>query len=770
MFTQSDRALHKIFVAAGVIPSEALERAVKAAETGKRTFWKTLSESSGIDESGLYEILSQQTGVPLIPLKKISVDAKAREKVPVKIAWYYKFFPYKMEDGKICVAFPQIPDVSILDEIRFGIGVDVLVALAPESDIEEMLNKHYGLGADMVNKIISQTPESTPYSSQASTHQVEDIEKGEDGASVAQLVNQIILDAYKKRASDIHFEPYRGKVRLRYRIDGVLHEAPVPEEMRKFFSSILSRIKIMSNLNVVEKRLPQDGKMRVKTADQNLDLRVSSIPTAHGESMVIRILTGKNVWSLDALGFEPNHLTQIKELLQRPNGIIFATGPTGSGKSTTLYACLTSLNSEERKIITIEDPVEYELEGISQIQVASDIGFGFSQGLRSVLRHDPDVLMVGEVRDLETADISIRAALTGHLILSTLHTNDAASGITRLTDIGVEKYLIASSVIGFIAQRLIRVTCPKCKAPNLNLDSKIRDHMVTCLGLQSQSDVKTFYGKGCDQCNGTGYSGRQAIHEVLLITDEIRKMIMEGAPAGNIKLIAMKRGMQSLRQDGFQKVLQGITTPEEIMRVAPSDGDHVDNHLIHDQKTEEDFLPMSISSDANRDAEVLASVSESTANVSTEEVDRRRKFKRVEIHLPMTYRIIEPVTQHPQLIGIKDYLSRKDWAGDAQDISAGGLLFSSENMGLEHDKVPEVGGLLMSDAVGVGTVLELRITLPDTEKPVNCIGRVLRADRLVKKVDGVNQFALKIAVLFLVINSHDRLRIENFCKNSANKK
>lgn len=758
MISPNDRVAYKLLAASGAISSEILDRALKLTETSKQSFWKNLSETSGMGDAALYEILSKQTGVPVVPLKKIAIDAKALAKVPVKIAWYYKFFPYKIEDGKVWVAVSQVPDVSILDEIRFGIGVDVMVSFASEKDIEEMLNKHYGLGADMVNKIISaQSSEAAPHQAPVSTHQVEDLEKLADTASVAQLVNQIILEAYRKGASDIHLEPFRGKVRLRYRIDGVLHEAPVPGDMKKFFGPILSRIKIMSNLNVVEKRMPQDGKMRVKTQDQNIDLRVSSIPTAHGESMVIRILPGKNVWSMDTLGFDAEHLKLMKALLEKPNGVLFVTGPTGSGKSTTLYACLTSLNSEERKIITIEDPVEYELEGISQIQVASDIGLGFSQGLRSVLRHDPDVLMVGEVRDLETADISIRAALTGHLILSTLHTNDAASGITRLTDIGVEKYLVASSVIAFIAQRLVRVICKSCKEPKNDLDPQTREQMIQSLGHALTEKMQIFHGKGCDRCNGTGFAGRQAIHEILVINDEIRRLIMEGEPAGSIKLLAMQQGMQTLRQDGFKKVLEGVTTPEEIMRVAPSD---------HEKKENMPFL--------EEEMNELINASESPQKFpAPEEPDsqghNQRKYKRVPIQLPLTYRVIEHHSQRPQLAATKELISNKEWKGEAKNISAGGILYSSENSSIQPGNTSDGMSMTLGEIVEVGSVLDLQIQIPDGESPVKCVGRVLRVSRSVKATDEGSKFIIHIAVLFLVINSTDRLRIEKFCANAESK-
>jgi len=759
MISSSDKATYKVFTASGEISKELLDRALKSAEIGKKSFWKILSEMSGMADASLFEILTRQTGIPVVSIKQTQIDPQAQQQVPVKIAWYYKFFPYKIQEGKVAVAFSQVPDTSALDEIRFGIGIDVTVAFAPERDIEEMLNKHYGLGADMVNKIMNQSPESAQTQHSASTHQVQDIEPGEDTASISNLVNQIILDAFKKRASDIHLEPYRGKVRIRYRIDGILYEAPVPSEMRKFFSSIQSRIKIMANLNVVEKRLPQDGKMRVKTQDQNLDLRVSSIPTTHGESIVIRILAGKNTWALDSLGFEPHHLNQIKEMLDKPNGIIFATGPTGSGKSTTLYGCLTTLNSEERKIITIEDPVEYELEGVSQIQVAHDVGLTFSEGLRSILRHDPDVLMVGEVRDLETADIAIRAALTGHLILSTLHTNDAASGITRLVDIGVEKYLIASSVVAFIAQRLVRVICPHCKDERRDLGDKMRRSMILSLGMDESAELRTYFGKGCEHCNMTGYSGRKAIHEVLIVDEEIRKGIMAGAPAGEIKRRAMRGGMQTLRQDGFKKVLQGYTTPEEILRVAPPD--HSDVAIERESAGEVSavYLP-----EANASSEVSGGTKQGHFQEGrTPQMESRRKYKRVQTHLTVTYRILESSAQHPQLAALKDLIADKDWEGEANNLSAGGLLYSSEVAETAGETGNEVE-MSVNDAIETGTILDLHIELPDKEKPVHCVGRVLRANRSLRGGEEESRFVFQIAVLFLVINSHDRMRIEKFCE------
>src|SRR3990167_5110692 len=505
MNSRSDKTAYKIISESGQVAQEMIERLWKESETSDKSFFQLLLKTGILTESRILEIFSQKTGTPCVNLKGLVIDKGLFSKVPVKFAWYYKFFPFKLQDGKLSIAVSQLLDVTILDEIRFGLGFEIETAFTPEKDIEEMLKRHYGLAAETLDKILTQAPQTDNPAPQAqvSVHEVEDIEKLAVTAYVAQLVNQIILEAYHKRASDIHFEPSRGKIRLRYRIDGVLYEAPVPSEMKKFFVPILSRIKIMANLNIVERRLPQDGKMRVKTQDQTLDLRVSCIPTPHGESVVVRILPTKNMHDLNQLGFDPANLKVFEELLKRPNGIIFLTGPTGSGKSTTLYAGLQRINRDERKVITIEDPVEYEMDGITQIQVAPDIGLTFAKGLRSLLRHDPDIMMIGEVRDLETADIAIRVALTVHLILSTLHTNDAASGVTRLLDIGVEPYLVASSVIAFMGQRLVRVLCKHCRVedPNASQDTKTR--IIHDLGLDPATPVKIWASRGCDACSGT---------------------------------------------------------------------------------------------------------------------------------------------------------------------------------------------------------------------------------------------------------------------------
>ena len=456
------------------------------------------------------------------------------------------------------------------DDIRVHLGLEPQEVLALRGDINEALKKYYGLASDTIDRILTKDPNRRKLDSNQETW-VEDIEKKSEDPSVAKLVNQIILEAYQKRATDIHFEPYRDKMRLRYRIDGILMDANLPAEARHFLLPMLSRIKIMSNLSITEKRLPQDGSTVVRTKDQDLDLRISTMPALRGESMVIRILPTKSMRTrLEDLGLNEANAKKFRELIQSSHGIIFVTGPTGSGKTTTLYACLHELNRDDSKIITIEDPIEYEMEGVTQIQISPKLNFSFAEGLRSILRHDPDIIMVGEVRDLDTAEIAIRTALTGHLVFSTLHTNDAASGISRLIDMGVEPYLVASSVEAFVAQRLIRLICPQCKEEDLQVPDPVRQEMARSLHILPDQ-VKVYRGRGCELCNKTGYYGRTAIYEILHMDEAIRAMLTSKPSTEHVKQAAMKHGMATLRQNGWQCVAAGITTVSEVLYVTAKD-------------------------------------------------------------------------------------------------------------------------------------------------------------------------------------------------------
>ncbi|MDD5488854.1 MAG: ATPase, T2SS/T4P/T4SS family, partial [Candidatus Omnitrophica bacterium] len=564
-----DNAIYEGLLSEGLANKADLDGAVKKSAEKDMPFYSWLVAEKKIDEEKMLRLVSRVSDIPYVNLHDVEVDSSAIKAVPAKFAWYYKFAPLKLDGSKVTVAIDRLISISVQDELRLMLGLELSFLLAKKNQVEEILKHHYGLAADTVDKMVAEEEKDTKGAEKAHAAEpkMDDIEKLAGDASVVKLVNQIILEAYKKRATDIHFEPFRGRLRIRYRIDGILQDQKVPEEVNRFMMPMLSRIKIMSNLNIVEKRMPQDGRTSVKTQEEVLDLRVSFIPTQHGESVVIRILPTKAYFGLERLGLSPEDMSLIRTIIHKPSGIIFATGPTGSGKSTTLYACLKEINSPDKKIITIEDPVEYEMENITQIQVNERSGLTFAKGLRSMLRHDPDVMMVGEVRDRETAEIAIRVSLTGHLVLSTLHTNDSATGVTRLVDIGIEPYLVASSVEAFIAQRLIRTICPKCKIEDTSVVPEIKRRISESRGGGDMNDLKIYKGKGCDDCNGTGFYGRTAIYEILRVDQEIKRLIIAKAPAGDVKRTAMRRGMASLMQNGWDKVLAGVTTPQEVLNV-----------------------------------------------------------------------------------------------------------------------------------------------------------------------------------------------------------
>ena len=563
-----------------LITAQQLESALKEHQESGELIGRILISRGYLEEEKLLLSLSEQLNIPFIRLQDVVIDPKAIKKVPAKFAWHYKIIPIKYTGGKLTIAISE--PLRSLNDVKMFLEYELIPVLAVEDEITKAIEKYYGVGAATIEEIITKSPKKTVEADLAGG--VEDIEKLAENASVVKLVNQIILEAYQRRATDIHIEPFRDRMGLRYRIDGVLYEANVSKDMVHLFSSIISRIKIMSKLNIVERRLPQDGRAVVKIKQEELDLRISIIPTRYGEGAVIRILPTKMLFNLQKLGLEPEDLKVIENLVKKPHGVIFVTGPTGSGKTTTLYACLNKIKSSKNKIITIEDPIEYELEGISQIQVMPEIGLNFAQGLRSVLRHDPDIMMVGEVRDFETAELAVRIALTGHLIFSTIHTNDSAGGVTRLIDIGVEPFLIASSVRAFIAQRLVRVICSQCKEKDTDTNDEIKRQIVEEVskfrrffrnGLLNQSkflnlkksDIQFYKAKGCKACNFTGFKDRIAIYEMLMVDKKIKELILVKASTDVIREEAIKQGMQTLRLSGWKKVFQGLTTPDEVMRV-----------------------------------------------------------------------------------------------------------------------------------------------------------------------------------------------------------
>ncbi len=552
--------LGEVLIKHKVITQEQLNKALKEQEESGDLLGESLLKLGYVEEETMYyPILAEHLGIEYIDLKKTEVKPDALAQIPAKYAYYYKVLPLDFQEDVLTIALTNPLDIHIIDGISLVVKSKLKTVLASEKDILEALRKYYGVGAETIDQIMGSVE-----SSESSELGVEDIDDIGSEASVGKLLNQILLEAYKDRATDIHIEPYEKELSIRYRIDGALYDAKVPANILHFKEAINSRIKILSNINIAEKRLPQDGRFKVKVKDIDLDLRVSFLPTPFGESVVIRILNATRLYSLEELGLVKSNLKLLDNMIKSPHGIIFVTGPTGSGKTTTLYSCLSRINKIDRKIITIEDPIEYQMRGITQTQINPRIGFRFKDGLRSILRHDPDIIMVGEVRDLETAEISVQVALTGHLVFSTLHTNDAASGVTRLLDMGVEAYLIASSVQCFMAQRLVRLVCPDCKVAE-----KISAEVIREFDLlpEEAEGLEVYKGRGCDNCKHTGYQGRQGIYEFLPLSDDIQEMIMSRATAAQIRTRAVEMGMKTLRQDGWEKIKQGMTTPSEVLRV-----------------------------------------------------------------------------------------------------------------------------------------------------------------------------------------------------------
>ena len=548
----------ELLVKKGFITAAQLETALKESRKSGEILGMALVRLELVTQEQLLEVLAEQLGLTFYPsLKDIPVAPEVIKFVPVKLVWHYKFMPLKIKGNLLTIAVSDPLAVWHSEDLKLQLGYDIEKVLASDKEILAAVRRYYGVGAETVEEILTQGDAKSGKTNQV-LEEVEDLERSAQDVSVIKLVNQILSEAISARSTDIHIEPYRNSVRVRYRIDGILYDMRVPEQIRYLHPAIVSRIKILSNLNVVERRLPQDGRAIVRIKDKQVDLRISIIPSIYGENVVIRILPVQLLFNLDDLGLFPHEAKKIEELMARPHGIIFLTGPTGSGKTTTLYACLSKLNKEAVKIITIEDPIEYELPGVMQIQVKPEIGMTFANALRSILRHDPDIMMIGEVRDLETAELAIRTALTGHLIFSTLHTNDACSGATRLLDIGIEPYLVASSVNAFISQRLVRIICPACK-------EEVKDKELLPKVFR---DVKVYRGKGCENCKSIGYKGRTAIYEILLIDDDIRALILEKSSAAQIKKKARQLGFRTLLESGLEKIKLGITTPEEVMRVA----------------------------------------------------------------------------------------------------------------------------------------------------------------------------------------------------------
>lgn len=505
-----------------------------------------------------------------IALPTDNADAEALAAIPAAFAQKHQVFPLQKSEGVLRLAVADPLAISVLDEVRLLTGLVVEPVLADPSEIREAIERFY------VERLLQETSGQAAEVAAPEEEDIGDLQRMAGEATTVRLVNLFFHQAVQERASDIHIEPFERELKVRFRVDGVLREVAAPP--KRLQQAIASRIKLMAGMNIAERRLPQDGRIRLRLSGRDLDIRVSSVPTVHGESIVMRLLDKSSVlFGLEELGMTEPSASVFAKLIERPYGIILVTGPTGSGKTTTLYAALAKIFSPEKKIITIEDPVEYELVGINQIPVRPKIGLTFASGLRSILRQDPDVVMVGEIRDRETAEIAIQASLTGHLVFSTLHTNDAAGGVTRLLDMGIDPYLVASTVQGILAQRLVRRICPNCRE---GYDADGRELAGMSLGHASEKgspgvtfrdSVKVFRGRGCQSCSGSGFYGRIGIFELLPVDQAVRELIMKRTSSDVIKRHAVARGMRTLREDGWQKVLAGVTTVGEVLRVTALD-------------------------------------------------------------------------------------------------------------------------------------------------------------------------------------------------------
>jgi general secretion pathway protein E/type IV pilus assembly protein PilB len=523
---------------------------------------EALAKAGGVAEEKLLRCLSEEFGVPMVDLEQHPPTKEFVAKFPVRLLMTHGLVPLEEQEGAVVVASSKLFDTAGLDELRLACGREVRGVLSTSTEINRCLKQLLGVGADTLQSLVSESEDAGVEVVDADSDEDVDLAEAAEDASIIKFVNQILAEAIERRATDVHFEPFETALRVRYRVDGVLQEANIPPEVRQFQAAMVSRLKILSHLDIAEKRLPQDGRIKLKVAAREIDVRVSVIPMLHGEAVVLRLLDrGAMLLGPDHLGMDGRDLKAFERILDLPHGIVLVTGPTGSGKTTTLYAGLSRINDVERKIVTIEDPIEYHLHGINQIQVSTKTGLTFARGLRSILRHDPDVILIGEIRDRETAEIAVQASLTGHLVFSTLHTNDAPGALTRLVDMGIEPYLVASSLEMVLAQRLVRLICPGCK-------TEFASPELAALRTQLGQEIpdRLFHGKGCRQCQGTGYRGRLGIFELMPVSEHIRAMILDRSSAADIRKQAAQHGMRSLRDDGLRLVRSGMTTLEEVLR------------------------------------------------------------------------------------------------------------------------------------------------------------------------------------------------------------
>lgn len=545
----------------GLLSESAAADALKLIEQGQRVDTAVLSVD-GLTAEQLLPAMAAEFGVEyLVDLDGQIPDKQLLKLMPAAVLTQFKLLPLSKDGQRVRIATASIFEMQGFDELRLATGLELLPVLAPRDAIDRALRKYLGVGAETVQSLVAGADDILVVD-EDSDGDVDLADAAQD-ASIIKFVNQVLVDAIERRATDVHFEPFEHRLSVRFRIDGVLVDADIPADVRRFQPAIVSRLKILSHLDIAEKRLPQDGRIKLKVGGKDVDVRVSVIPMLHGEAVVLRLLDRSTAMTgLEGLGMAGGDLQTFERILGLPHGIVLVTGPTGSGKTTTLYASLARINDVERKIVTIEDPIEYHLEGINQIQVDEKTGMTFARGLRAILRHDPDVVLIGEIRDRETAQIAVQASLTGHLVFSTLHTNDAPGAITRLIDMGVEPFLVSSSLEMVAAQRLVRLICPYCKAQLPEAEAaRVRAQLGDVL------PGPLYHGKGCDACSGSGYRGREGIFELMPMTDELRTMVTDRVAAQLIRKTAVAQGMHSLREDGLRLVRAGKTTIEEVLRV-----------------------------------------------------------------------------------------------------------------------------------------------------------------------------------------------------------
>ncbi len=576
---EGNERLGEMLVRENVISPDELQKAKRRSEREDSRLGYELTRLGIVDEEDLTSFLSKHHGVPSVDLGDIDVPQEVIDLVPAKIAERHQCVPVNRSGTTLVVAMADPSNIYAIDDLRFSTGYDIEVVVASETAIEDALKEYYDAGGmegeegvdyDYDSILGDMDIDDVDYVEEdEESVDVNDLADASEDAPVVRLVNMILIDAIEKGASDIHIEPYEKDFRVRFRIDGVLREVMHPP--MKLKKALISRLKIMANLDIAERRLPQDGRIKLKMGrNQEMDFRVSVLPTMFGEKVVLRLLD-KSALQLDMtkLGFEPDTLEVFRNAIHQPNGMCLVTGPTGSGKTTTLYSALSELNDETENLSTAEDPVEYNLEGINQCQIKEDIGLNFAAALRAFLRQDPDIIMVGEIRDFETAEISIKAALTGHMVMSTLHTNGAAATVSRLLNMGVEPFLVTAALNVVVAQRLARRICGDCKEP---YDDFTEEEMEKMEVPDDKLGAQVYHGAGCESCDGTGYSGRVAFFEVLKVNDEFKDYVIQGYSSAELKAEAVRMGMTTLRQAGISKMLEGVTTPEEVVRNTAPDG------------------------------------------------------------------------------------------------------------------------------------------------------------------------------------------------------